>query len=259
MRGLPFGRSRCGFACLRASHRQAASGINHVKYLSISAIIVAAGRGNRFGGDLPKQFQTIDGKPLLYHTLNKFERCTSIEEIVVVASKEWMAHVSQEVVERYDLRKVNKIVPGGERRQESVYSGLKALEGAEIVLIHDGVRPFVSISKIEETIAACQEYYAAILAIPPKDTIKMGRSGYVANTLNRDSLWSVQTPQVFKYDLILKAHEKAIEEGKTYTDDAALVEDLDHPIKIVEGEAVNFKITVPFDFKLAEVIIKNSE
>ena len=226
--------------------------------MSISAIIVAAGRGNRIGGELPKQFQRIDGKPLLYHTLNKFERCTSIEEIVVVASKEWMAHVSQDVVDRYDLRKVNKIVPGGERRQESVYSGLKALEGVEIVLIHDGVRPLISISKIEETIAACQKYGAAILAIPPKDTVKMGKNGFVTSTLDRDSLWSVQTPQAFKYDLILKAHEKAIEEGKSYTDDAALVENLDHPIKIVEGEAVNFKITVPFDLKLAESIILNN-
>lgn len=211
----------------------------------------------RVGGSLPKQFQLLAGKPILYHTLAKFEACPVIENILIAVAEEWMPYVSQEVVDRFDLDKVSKIIAGGKTRQESVYLGLKALEGPpEIVVIHDAVRPFVSVEKITETIHACQEYGAAIIAVRPKDTVKTERDGFVENTLNRDRLWTVQTPQVFSYDLILEAHKKALEMGIQKTDDASLTEAMGHRVRIVEGEHTNIKITVPLDFKLAELIMK---
>lgn len=224
--------------------------------MRISTIIVAAGQGRRIGGDLPKQFQPVLGKPILYHTLLRFEKCTLINDVVLITGKDWLAYVSQEIVDRFSFYKVKKIVEGGAERQDSVYAGIGSLDGPpDIVIIHDAVRPFISIGKIEETIHACQKYGAAILAVPPKDTIKIARDGFVDKTLDRDLLWSVQTPQVFKYEIILKAYEGALEKGIYKTDDAALVELAGLPVSIVRGESENIKITVPSDLKLAEIIM----
>lgn len=205
---------------------------------------------------MPKQYQLLDGKPVLYHTLAKFESCPIIENILIVVAQEWMPYVSQGVVDRFDFDKVRKITAGGKTRQKSVYLGLKALdEPPEIVVIHDAVRPFVSVEKISETVHACREYGAAIIAVRPKDTIKTERDGFVENTLSRERLWAVQTPQAFRYDLILEAHRKALEMGIQKTDDAALAEAMGHRVKIVEGEHTNIKITVPLDLRFAELII----
>jgi len=224
--------------------------------LYVSAIIVAAGAGQRFGGSIPKQYLSIGGKPVLYYTLQTFEQCAAIEEIVVVAAEEWLAHVTQVIVDRFGLAKVKKVVAGGNHRQDSVYAGLKALEGPpDIVAVHDAVRPFVSVAKVDEVVSACMKYGAAILAVPPKDTIKIEKDGFVEKTPFRDKLWSVQTPQVFRYDIILEAYARAYECGVYQTDDSALVERLGYPVKIVEGEEQNFKITVPLDLSLAEMIL----
>jgi 2-C-methyl-D-erythritol 4-phosphate cytidylyltransferase len=224
--------------------------------LHVSAVIVAAGLGQRFGGSTPKQFLSIAGKPILYYTLQIFEQCVAIEEVVVVAAEEWLSHISHAVVDRFGLTKVKKVVAGGNHRQDSVYAGLKALDGPpELVAVHDAVRPFVSAAKVDEVVSACLEHGAAILAVPPKDTIKIEKDGFVEKTPFRDKLWSVQTPQVFRYDIILEAYAKAYECGVYQTDDSALVERVGYPIKIVEGEELNFKITVPLDLSLAEMIL----
>ncbi|MFQ5863600.1 MAG: 2-C-methyl-D-erythritol 4-phosphate cytidylyltransferase [bacterium] len=226
--------------------------------MQVSAIIVAAGRGQRVGGSVPKQFQLVCGKPILYYTLQKFENCRLIEDIVLVSLEDWLSYVSQDIIDRFDFKKVRKIVAGGDARQDSVLAGLKALEGsAGFAAVHDAVRPFVSIDKIEETIKACQRYGAAILAVPPQDTIKIETAGFVDHTPSRNSLWSVQTPQIFKYEILYNAYLKAFEKGVYETDDSALVERFGKSkIKIVAGEYTNIKITTPLDLKLAETILK---
>ncbi len=228
--------------------------------MRISAIIVAAGAGQRVGGNLPKQFQLLRNKPLLCYTLQVFERCDLIENVVVVAAEEWLAFVSQQIVDRYALTKVSKVVAGGKQRQDSVFAGLQALKGeTEMVAVHDGVRPFISDNKLKEVIDAALKFGAAILAAPPRDTIKIEKSGFVEKTPSRDKLWCVQTPQVFKYDLLHNAYVKAFEHGVYHTDDSALVERLGWPVKIVEGDEENIKITVPLDLKIAESILAEKE
>ncbi len=222
--------------------------------LETAAIIVAAGQGSRVGGILPKQFQSVGGKPILSYTLQKFEDCSRIQDVILVTASEWVTYTAQEIVEPSDLKKVIKIVAGGEQRQDSVFAGLKALEGhPDFVAIHDAVRPFISVEKLEAAIDACKKHGAAILAVPPKDTIKTEKSGFVDETPDRSFLWSVQTPQVFKYDLIMKAYQKAFEDGVYHTDDSALVERIGMKVKIVEGEHDNIKVTVPMDLKWAEI------
>ncbi|HEX9652586.1 MAG TPA: 2-C-methyl-D-erythritol 4-phosphate cytidylyltransferase [bacterium] len=224
--------------------------------MQISAIIVAAGSGQRVGGSIPKQFQLLGGKPVLAHTLQVFQDCDLVDNVLIVAAGDWLPFVSQQIVDRYRITKVLKVVTGGQQRQDSVFAGLRALEAdTEIVAIHDGVRPFLSKEKLKEVIECCRTFGAAILAVPPKDTIKIEKAGFVEKTPSRDKLWCVQTPQVFKYDLILKAYEKAYEHGVYHTDDATLVERLGCQVKIVDGEHENMKITVPFDLKIAEIIL----
>jgi len=226
--------------------------------LETAAIIVAAGQGSRVGGILPKQFQLVGGKPVLSYTLQKFEDCSRIQDVILVTASEWVTYTAQEIVDPFDFKKVKKIVAGGEQRQDSVFAGLKAMEDpADFVAIHDAVRPFVSVEKLEAVIDACKEHDAAILAVPPKDTIKTEKSGFVDETPDRSFLWSVQTPQVFKYDLIIKAYQKAFEDAVYHTDDSALVERIGQKVKIVEGEHDNIKITVPMDLKWAEIKLTN--
>ncbi|MFQ5603314.1 MAG: 2-C-methyl-D-erythritol 4-phosphate cytidylyltransferase [bacterium] len=222
----------------------------------VSAIIVAAGSGLRMGGAIPKQFQLLEGLPILYYTLKRFEACNAVDEVVIVAAKEWLSFVSQEIVDRFNFTKVRKIVAGGLKRQDSVYCGIKALVDApDITVVHDAVRPFVTPEKITEAVTICKKHAGVILAVPPKDTIKVEKAGFVEKTPARDILRSVQTPQVFKHHVLRQAHEKAIECGIYLTDDSALVERLGYPVKIIEGDDKNIKITEPYDLKLAEVIL----
>ncbi len=224
-----------------------------------TAIIVAAGSGQRYGKKLPKQFQEIGGKPLIYHTLKKFETADSINNIVVVAGKDWMSFITREIEETYEFNKITRIIEGGKERQESVYNGLVALQNeTDFVAVHDVVRPLVTVSKINEAVAACHKHSAVILAIPPIDTIKQAENGIVVQTLDRSSLWSVQTPQVFKYDLLVQAHQNARKIKLAKTDDSGLVELLGHPVRIIPGDYENFKITVPADLKLAELLLKEN-
>lgn len=205
---------------------------------------------------MPKQYLPVGGKPIFYHTLKKFEACDLVDAIIVVVARDWMMHVSTEIVDKYGFQKVSKVVDGGGERQDSVRAGLQAAESSDWVAIHDAVRPFISTQKLEEVIQAGKKFGAAILAVPPRDTIKIEQSGFVETTPERNRLWAVQTPQVFGYEVLLSAYQQAMNDNFMSTDDSALVERMGHKVKIVEGEASNIKITVPLDLKLAEMIIE---
>ena len=223
-----------------------------------SAVIVAAGAGTRMGGGVRKQFLQLRDKPVLAHTLEKFQSCGAIDEIILVIPEKEIDYCIKNIVERYNLTKVRKVVPGGAERQESVYKGLAALEEAGIIVIHDGVRPFVGTKDIERTVAAAREGNAAILAVRVKDSIKR-ESGGLVTAVPRDGLWMAQTPQAFEAGLIIGAHRKAMEEGFIGTDDSVLVERLGVPVKIVEGGYENIKITTGIDLAFAEAILNTEE
>jgi 2-C-methyl-D-erythritol 4-phosphate cytidylyltransferase len=226
--------------------------------LKTVAIIVAGGVGKRIGeGNLPKQFLTLGDKPVLVHTIEKFERCELIDEIILVVPEDYLGHCSQAIVDRYSFNKIKKVVAGGEERQNSVYKGLKACaNNTLIVAIHDGVRPLISPEKISESIKLCLQKKAVILAVPVKDTIKRVENGSVITTLDRGKLWLVQTPQVFEYRLIADAYEKASKDDFVGTDDSVLVERLGHEVTVLEGEYENIKITTAEDLIIAEKLLE---
>lgn len=224
--------------------------------MKATTIMPAAGRGERMGGEVDKQFLSLWGRPILSYTLEVFENCASVNEVILVVPEEQLHFCSTEIVEKFGFGKVKKVVPGGPRRQDSVYEGLKVVEDASgMVAIHDGVRPFVSPGLIAESVERCKEYGAVIVAVKAKDTLKEGRGGFVDRTLVRENLWLVQTPQIFDYDLILRAYRKAEEDGFYGSDDSSLVERMGHRVKIIEGSYENIKITTPEDLTLAGWIL----
>jgi len=226
--------------------------------MKANALIVSAGKGHRFKGEKKKQFYLLADKPILAHTLDKFETCPLIHSIFLVVGEEDMDYSLKEIVERYHYKKVSQIIPGGKRRQESVKNGLDLLPlDTEVVVIHDGVRPFVTREMIEESIRSAMRFRAVVFAMPVKETIKLVHpDGTVLRTLERESLWQVQTPQSFQVDLIKKAYAKAIEDGFIGTDDASLVERLGEKVHILPGTYTNIKITTPEDLLLAKLLLK---
>ncbi len=224
--------------------------------MKTSAIIVAAGSGSRFGGPLPKQFQQLQGQSVVSHTLARLSDAAEIDEIVVVVASPWVGYTRDEILAGGRFPKVQRVVAGGLQRQDSVLAGLEILsDSVDIVLVHDAVRPLISTQKVREVIAAAQQYGAAVLALQPKDTVKRAKGGMVQETLDRNSLWLVQTPQAFKRELLAAAHAHAQASGTYRTDDAALVEHFGKPVKIVEGDRMNIKLTVPDDFLFAEHLL----
>lgn len=221
------------------------------------AIIVSAGKGERFGGG-KKQFFLLDKKPILAHSLDKFESCPLICSVILVVSQEDLDYCLKEIVEKFQYRKISQVVAGGKRRQDSVKNGIDNLpKDTEILVIHDGVRPFVTRVMIEDSIRSAIRYGAVVTAIPVKDTIKMANpDGTVLKTLNRESLWQAQTPQSFRIEVIRNAYYRAIEEGFTGTDDASLVERLGMNVHIIPGSYNNIKITTPEDLALANLLLK---
>jgi 2-C-methyl-D-erythritol 4-phosphate cytidylyltransferase len=225
--------------------------------LKTVAIIVGGGQGKRIKGDLPKQFLSLGDKPILAHTVEKFEKCELINEIILVVPEDYLSYCSQAVVDKFGYGKVKKIICGGKERQDSVYLGLKACsKGTSAVAIHDAVRPLISPKRISESIRLCRQKKAVVVAVPPKDTIKRGEEGLVVTTLDRDKLWLIQTPQVFEYKLILEAHQKAKTEGFVGTDDSILVERLGKEVALLEGEYENIKITTAEDLAIAETLLQ---
>lgn len=227
----------------------------------ISVIVAAAGMSNRMGSKINKQFISINNKPILAYTLEKFENCRYIDEIVVVAKEEEIDYCRKEIVRRYNFNKVSKIVRGGKERQDSVYNGILALnEKTDIVLSHDGARPFVKLESIIEGIKGATEYGACVIGVPVKDTIKSIRdSQTIDKTPKRDMLWAAQTPQCFKKDILIEGYIKAMESGFVGTDDSSFVERLGVDVKMIMGSYENIKITTPEDLVLAEAFLKDKD
>lgn len=222
----------------------------------VTAIVPAGGKGTRFGSSIPKQFIEIHHRPILFYGLRQLERSPDVSEIIIPVHGEWQNQVSDWIKE-WKFQKVTHIVPGGRERQDSVAKALEVLSPhAQWILIHDAVRPLISLEKIHEVIEAGRKHGAAILAIPSRDTIKRCKEGWVEETVNREEFWQVQTPQVFRRDLLVSAYKKAVEEGFYATDDAMLVERLDYPVRVVLGEEQNIKITTRYDMQWAELLLQ---
>ena len=226
--------------------------------MKADAVIVSAGKGQRFMEGRKKQFFSLGEKPILAHTLDRFDACPLIRSILLVVGREDQDYCLTEIIEKFRYRKISRIIPGGKQRQDSVRNGLDGLPGdAEIIVIHDGVRPFVTKEMIEESIRSAARFGAVIIAMPVKDTIKMAHpDGTVLKTLERESLWQAQTPQTFQASLIREAYLKATEDGYIGTDDASLVERLGKKIHILPGSYTNIKITTLEDLMLANLILK---
>ena len=221
----------------------------------ISAIVLAGGRGKRMNYHKSKQFIEIKGKPVLVYTLEKFIYNKSIDEVILVLPEDEVDYCKKEVLQKYSW-KVDRIVIGGKERQDSVFNALEAMEKANIVLIHDGARPFISEKIIEEGIKYANIYGAAAPGVTPKDTIKIKNEDNISvDTPDRNTLVAVQTPQCFKYDEIYQCHRKIKEENAIVTDDTSVVERYGHKVYLYEGDYTNIKITTPEDLILAERLI----
>ena len=209
------------------------------------------------GGATPKQFLALGNVPLLLHSLQVFERAASISQVILVVPKDERERTLSDVIKRYGITKVLKVVAGGATRQESVYSGLKETDPeAELVVVHDAVRPFVTEDLIERSIEAARKSGGAIVAVPMKDTVKqVGPDGHILRTVDRAHLWLAQTPQTFPRTLLLDAYRKAESDGFHATDEAAVMERFGQEVAIVPGRWDNIKITTPEDLQMAEAIL----
>ena len=220
--------------------------------LNVSAVIVAAGRSSRMGG-VDKTFAPLLGAPLIAHTVERFQAHPAIGEITLVLAAESVER-GREMAESLGWSKVTQVCPGGARRQDSVYNGLAALSSCDLVMVHDGARPCLDAGTLERGIHAAAEHGAAVAGTPVKDTIKrVSPDLLIEDTPERARLWAAQTPQVFRYDLLLDAHRRG--EGD-FTDDAAMVESLGHPVRMFEGTYENIKVTTAGDLVIAEAFLR---
>ena len=219
--------------------------------LTVSAVIVAAGRSSRMGG-VDKTFAPLLGAPLIAHTVERFEAHPLVGEIALVLAAESVER-GRELAKSRGWRKVTQVCPGGARRQDSVYNGLTVLSPCDLVMVHDGARPCLDADTLERGIHAAAEHGAAVAGTPVKDTIKrVSHDLLIEDTPERARLWAAQTPQVFRYNLLLQAYRTA--EGD-YTDDAAMVEAIGHPVRMFEGTYENIKVTTAGDLVVAEAFL----
>ena len=211
-------------------------------------VIVAAGSGSRMKRDINKQFIKLDGKEIIAYTIEKFYKSEDIGDIVIVIKENEEKYFIENIINKYGFDNI-KLAYGGKERQDSVYNGIKKLNrNCEIVLIHDGARPFVNEDIIKNSIEEAKENNAVVVGVPVKDTIKVVDSdGNIVDTPNRSLLWSVQTPQSFKYEIITRAYEYAYSNDYYGTDDAMLVEHIGYNVKMIEGSYDNIKITTEED------------
>ncbi|MDO4294526.1 MAG: 2-C-methyl-D-erythritol 4-phosphate cytidylyltransferase [bacterium] len=226
----------------------------------VSAVVLAAGQGKRMGSRIHKQYLLLEGKPILYYCLKAFED-SAVEEIVLVVGKGEIPYCQTEIAEKFGFHKIKAIVEGGSERYHSVYEGLRAISRCEIVLIHDGARPFVSLKNIQDAIEGARKYQACVLGMPVKDTIKRVDGENVAlETPDRRYLWQIQTPQAFSYELIRKAYDLLMGDEQMQqgiTDDAMVAEKmLQKRVKIIEGDYSNMKVTTPEDMTIAAALWK---
>jgi 2-C-methyl-D-erythritol 4-phosphate cytidylyltransferase len=227
----------------------------------VTVLIPAAGMGKRMGKAVAKQFLPLGDKPMLAHTLLAFQRSSDIDEIIPILSQEDMEICLREIIERYHITKVKTLVVGGKERQESVSHGLQKLEkNASIVLVHDGVRPFVTQEMIREVVEHARKGECVTVGVPLKDTIKeVDDQGMVRQTLDRSRLWSIQTPQAFPAKILKHAYEESARHSSFGTDDAMLVERAGGKVRVILGSYENIKITTQEDLILAEEILKGRQ
>ncbi len=227
-----------------------------------AAIVLSAGVGSRMKSDVPKQYMDLLGKPVIYYSLKAFEDA-GFSSIILVCGKDDVEYCKQEIVEKYNLKLVKAVVPGGKERYHSVYEGLKAVKDSDYVFIHDGARPMIDQATIARLKEAVIKEEAAVAGMPVKDTIKIvDEENYVSDTPERQYVWQVQTPQCFAFPIIYEAYKSVIqdeEEGWTIpkiTDDAMVLEyATDHEVKMVEADYRNIKITTPEDLAIAQVFL----
>jgi 2-C-methyl-D-erythritol 4-phosphate cytidylyltransferase len=223
----------------------------------VGAVIVGAGEGRRMSGRGRKQFAKVGGKPVIAYTLEVFEQSQLVDHIVLVIPRDSTDWVKEEVVEAYGFKKVHGLAYGGETRQQSVFNGLKALKDkTKAVVIHDAVRPLVSETLIQRVLEASRKSGAAITGVPPRDTVKKVESGQIVGTLDRRLLWLAQTPQSFRYDIILDAHKRAQGDRTEATDDAELVEKYGTKVVMAVGSYSNLKITSDEDMPMFEYFLR---
>lgn len=238
------------------------------------AIVLSAGSGKRMNSDTKKQYLLIKDKPIIYYSLKTFQESNVIDEIVLVTSPEDMEYVSGEIVAKFGFTKVKSITAGGKERYNSVYNGMKAAGECDYIFIHDGARPFITEEIIERAYLVLGQNGSAVVGMPVKDTIKIvDKNCDVSATPNRSSVWQVQTPQCFEYNVAMKAYENLISEEKTgalakrgiqVTDDAMVVETFlqdtsNVRVRLVEGSYENIKITTPEDLRIAEIFLDNAQ
>ena len=226
-----------------------------------AAIIAAAGIGRRMGGDRPKQYLELCDRPIICHTLDRFQDSRILDFVVVVVEPGREDCFRQDILRAFGYPGEWQVTGGGQVRQQSVANGLKRVpKDCDVVVVHDGVRPFINAKDIERTADLAAREGAAILAAKVKETVKrVGQDGQVMETVDRDYLWSVQTPQAFRRDLLTRAMESAIGDGFVGTDEASIVERMGGKVWIIEGDARNIKITTPEELAIAEAILKNRE
>lgn len=223
--------------------------------VTCSAVVVAAGSARRMEG-IDKVLAPLGELPVLVHTLYAFQDCSAFDEVVVVTREDLLVEVSQ-LCRQYGLDKVTKVVVGGADRIHSVWAGLQEVQAdAGLIAVHDGARPLVPQNVLEEVVARAGVTGAAAPAVPVTDTIKRGENGLAVETVDRSSLWAVQTPQVFEAGLIRAAIKKAVDDGENLTDDCAAVERLGMKVSLTTGSRENIKITTPFDLLMGEVILE---
>lgn len=235
-----------------------------MKEKKFAAIVLSAGIGSRMQSDVPKQYMELNGYPVIYYSLKAFQD-SEVSSIILVTGKNHVEYCRTEIVEKYHLDKVHKVIPGGAERYNSVYEGLKAISEADYVLIHDGARPMLNQEILRRSMDAAAEYGACVVGMPVKDTIKVSdENAFCKETPPRSSLWMIQTPQTFSYQLVKGAYEcvlEAIENGEEVpqiTDDAMMVEyATDTKVKLVQGDYRNIKITTPEDLSVASTYLKN--
>lgn len=222
----------------------------------VCTLIPAAGKGSRMAHSVKKPYLKLAQKPILAHTIQRFEQNSAVDAIFVIVDRDDFSACHADVLYPYRFTKVQELVEGGETRQMSVYNGVRALSAdVDFVIVHDGVRPFVTDEIIFACLTAADEYGAAVAAVPVKDTIKVAnQDSFIVGTPVRDQLWAVQTPQVFRKSLLEEAHQAAQARQLIATDDASLVEQLGFPVKLVKGSYANLKITTPIDLQVAEVL-----
>ena len=225
---------------------------------SVVAVVPAAGLGTRMGGNTPKQYLTIGNLPLLVYSLQIFQELEEIGEVILSVPAADREYCWRKIVQPFGLEKVTKVVAGGARRQDSVRNGLAAIsDRPDGVLVHDGVRPFIDQVMVRKVIDCAGKTGAAVVAMPIHDTVKrVDPSGIIQETLKREELWQIQTPQVFRYDWLVEAHQQAQQHQWDVTDDAALIERMGYPVSVVEGSCFNIKVTKPDDLVFGKAILE---